>query len=108
MSVTLRLLAVSLASTAAMAQAEEQSSRSFVSPRQASPSLERQLALPENLEQTSRPSAFIASLAVAPNATIGVGRFYVLPRRRVSVQDQPVTLERKPSRRAAVGLSLRF
>ena len=108
MSVTLRLVALSLASTAAMAHAEQQASRSFVSPREPSHALERQLALPSNLQQTSRPSAFIASLAVAPNATIGVGRFYVLPRRRVSVQDQPVTLERKPSRRAAVGLSLRF
>lgn len=51
---------------------------------------------------------FIASVPLAHNATVGFGRFIVQPRKRISMQDQPVTLEPKRNRRAAVGLSLRF
>lgn len=55
-----------------------------------------------------RSSPFIASLAITPNAAVGFGKFSMPPRRRVSLQDQPISLEAKKIRRAAVGLALRF
>lgn len=58
--------------------------------------------------QLRRSSPFIASLAISPNAAVGVGKFSMPPRRRVSLQDQPVSLQAKKVRRAAVGLALRF
>lgn len=53
-------------------------------------------------------SPFFASLAIAPNAAVGIGKFVTPPRRRVSLQDQPVSLHAKKVKRAAVGLSLHF
>lgn len=56
----------------------------------------------------NRPSGFIAALPISSAATIGVGRFYAMPRRRTSAQDLPAPLDTRRPRRAAVGLSLRF
>lgn len=51
---------------------------------------------------------FIASFAVAPNATFGFGRFNAAPKRRTGQNEQPMMLQPKKTRRAAVGLSLKF
>jgi hypothetical protein len=59
-------------------------------------------------ETPARSSAFIAAVPITPNATIGLGRFYSMPRRRLGTQEQPILQEAKKPRRAAVGLSLRF
>ena len=55
-----------------------------------------------------RGGTFIASLPIAPNATIGLGRFNSMPRRRLGSEEAPVGREMKKTRRAAVGLSLKF
>ncbi|MFL6734814.1 MAG: hypothetical protein ACJ8EY_08965 [Sphingomicrobium sp.] len=59
-------------------------------------------------QELQRPSrgAFIASVPIASNAAIGVGRFNSLPKRRLG--PEPLTLEPPKFRRAAVGLSLKF
>lgn len=57
---------------------------------------------------TGRSNSFVAALPVSPAATIGIGRFYAMPRRRTALEDQPVTMQGKKQRRAAVGLSLKF
>ncbi len=51
---------------------------------------------------------FIASLAISDRAKIGVGRFYFPTRRRLGAHDQPISLQTKKTRRAAIGLSLSF
>jgi hypothetical protein len=107
MRLVVQALAVLIAS-AGSAQAEPQALPSFNSELVASRASHRQFALRSDYERSVRPSAFIAALSVAPNAMIGLGRFNCLPRRRLSMHDQPVTMERKTSRRAAVGLSLKF
>lgn len=53
-----------------------------------------------------RRGSFIASIAVAPNATVGLGRFNAMPKRRLGPADP--SLAPAKVRRAAVGLSLRF
>ena len=53
-------------------------------------------------------SQFIAAFPVSPAATIGVGRFYSMPRKRMGPPEQAGVLEVKKPRRAAVGLSLKF
>ena len=53
-----------------------------------------------------RRGSFIASVPVAPNATVGFGRFDAMPKRRLGPPD--VSLSPPKVRRAAVGLSLRF
>jgi hypothetical protein len=55
-----------------------------------------------------RSNGFIASVAVSQRATVGFGRFYSVPRRRVAPHDQPVSLQTRKTRRAAIGLSLSF
>jgi len=60
----------------------------------------------EELRPASSP--FIAAIRISPAATMGIGRFYVQPRRRLAAQDLPISLEARKARRAAVGLSLRF
>lgn len=68
----------------------------------------RRMLLHEELTQAPPSLPFIASLMIAPNASVGFGKFDTPPRRRVSFQDQPVSLTAKKVKRAAVGLSLRF
>ena len=53
-----------------------------------------------------RRGSFIASIPVAPNATVGLGRFNAMPKRRLGAPDP--SLAPAKVRRAAVGLSLRF
>jgi hypothetical protein len=53
-----------------------------------------------------RRGSFIASIPVAPNATVGLGRFNAMPKRRLGAPDPSLAPGRV--RRAAVGLSLRF
>jgi hypothetical protein len=63
------------------------------------------------LQEPMQPRSSVplsASLMIAPNASVGFGKFDTPPRRRVSLQDQPVSLHAKKVKRAAVGLSLRF
>jgi hypothetical protein len=108
LGVILKAVAVPLIASAAAAQAQPESPRIFISPIDGGRLSHRQLTAQLSPEHRGPRSPFFASFAVAPNATIGVGRFNCLPRRRLSTQDQPVTLERKATRRAAVGLALRF
>jgi len=65
-------------------------------------------ALPDEARLPAERPGVRASVAISRNATIGIGRFYAPPRRRTSIQDEPVSLQPKKSRRAALGLSLRF
>ena len=107
MGIVGRALAVLIAS-AGTAHAEPQPLRLFTGAPEQSRSSHRQFAMPSDQVRTVRPSAFLAAVSVSQNTTIAVGRFNFLPRRRVSMHDQPVTLERKGTRRAAIGLSFRF
>lgn len=104
----LRALALPLFVTATAAQADPPAFRLVSAEADAGRAAHRPFTMPSDRSSQVRPAGLIAAFSVAPNATLGFGRFECPPRRRVSMQDQPVTLDRKSYRRAAVGLSLRF
>lgn len=68
----------------------------------------RRMTMPAEIAEPRTSGSFLASFAIAPNAAIGIGKFVTPPRRRVSLQDQPVSLHPKKVRKAAIGLSLQF
>jgi len=102
--VALLLSAIPAAGEASNAQTRQIASE----PRPANTYLYRGTIVPTSAFARRSSSPFIASIAVAPNAAIGLGKFVTPPRRRVAIHDEPITLQSKKVRRAAIGLSLQF
>ena len=65
-----------------------------------------ELVAPDGSRRQRR--SIIAGVEVAPDTTIGVGLFDTLPRARGTGADPRLDARSKRSRKAAVGLSLRF
>lgn len=66
------------------------------------------MVMPAEVAEPRTSGSLLASLAIAPNAAVGIGKFVTPPRRRVSLQDQPVSLQPKKIKKAAIGLTLHF
>ena len=102
------VLALSAVPTAACADAPSDHSIRLAASAQSPASLLPRLPLQSDAYAPRPRGPFIASMAISPNAALGLGRFSMPPRRRVSLQDQPISLDAKKVRRAAVGIALRF